>query len=432
MIDGEKNRLDSWKAIAEYLHRDVSTVMRWGRERKLPVHRVPGGKGHSVFGYREELEAWMAGQPDPQIAQTGPATVSGSFKWLWIGVAALMVCLILGGLIAVRTLRAAPVARVTFSGNRLLAWDERGRMAWTYEFPGEVRSAPTVGNHDLVRLVDLDGDGRNDVVAAVAFPQDGTWQTPREVLYCFSANGALVWRYEPNMTVNFGGRQWEGPWRFEELLVQPDTSRKSVWAAVAHHTWWPSFVLRVDPTGQASVQLTNPGVIYALNYVRTASGAYVLAGGVNNGYGAGILAVLDITAGPAVAPQPAGPYHCDSCSAGFPHRYFLFPPSELSRADQPYNDVRGIRLMGGGIQVTTTEVPRIGSNGFYELSENFDVETASLSDGYVMKHKQLEREGKLKHNVENCPELTTPKIVRRWQPQGGWTDVPVRWAAPPQ
>ena len=72
MIDGEKDRLDSWKAIAEYLHRDVSTVMRWGRERKLPVHRVPGGKGHSIFGYREELEAWMAGQPDPQVSQTGP------------------------------------------------------------------------------------------------------------------------------------------------------------------------------------------------------------------------------------------------------------------------------------------------------------------------------------------------------------------------
>jgi hypothetical protein len=42
--------------------------MHWGRERKLPVHRVPGGKGHSVFAYSEELETWLAGQPDPQVA----------------------------------------------------------------------------------------------------------------------------------------------------------------------------------------------------------------------------------------------------------------------------------------------------------------------------------------------------------------------------
>jgi hypothetical protein len=35
--------LDSWKAIAVYLKRDVRTVMRWERIRALPVHRVPGG-----------------------------------------------------------------------------------------------------------------------------------------------------------------------------------------------------------------------------------------------------------------------------------------------------------------------------------------------------------------------------------------------------
>jgi len=52
-------RLDSWKQIADYLGRDVTTVIRWEKEKALPVHRVPGGKRHAVFAYPEEIDAWM-------------------------------------------------------------------------------------------------------------------------------------------------------------------------------------------------------------------------------------------------------------------------------------------------------------------------------------------------------------------------------------
>ena len=33
------DRLDSWKDIAAYLHRDVSTVQRWEKREGMPVHR---------------------------------------------------------------------------------------------------------------------------------------------------------------------------------------------------------------------------------------------------------------------------------------------------------------------------------------------------------------------------------------------------------
>jgi len=50
--------LDSWKAIAAYLRRDVRTVMRWERARGLPVHRVPGGGKPGVYALRPELDGW--------------------------------------------------------------------------------------------------------------------------------------------------------------------------------------------------------------------------------------------------------------------------------------------------------------------------------------------------------------------------------------
>jgi len=61
------DRLDSWKAIAEYLDRDTTTVMRWAKERGLPVHVVQG-EGHrrrAVYAYKEEIDAWLK-KPTPQ------------------------------------------------------------------------------------------------------------------------------------------------------------------------------------------------------------------------------------------------------------------------------------------------------------------------------------------------------------------------------
>ena len=34
-----EDRLDSWKEIAAYLNRDVTTVQRWEKREGMPVHR---------------------------------------------------------------------------------------------------------------------------------------------------------------------------------------------------------------------------------------------------------------------------------------------------------------------------------------------------------------------------------------------------------
>jgi Tol biopolymer transport system component len=65
MPESARKRLDSWKEVATYLDRDVTTVMRWEREKKLPVHRLPGGKRKAVFAYPDEIDAWYA-SADPK------------------------------------------------------------------------------------------------------------------------------------------------------------------------------------------------------------------------------------------------------------------------------------------------------------------------------------------------------------------------------
>ncbi len=53
-------KLSGWKAMARYLGRSERTVQLWETERALPVHRIPGVKGWTVYAYVEEIDAWMA------------------------------------------------------------------------------------------------------------------------------------------------------------------------------------------------------------------------------------------------------------------------------------------------------------------------------------------------------------------------------------
>jgi TolB-like protein/Tfp pilus assembly protein PilF len=50
--------LDSWKDVAAYLKRDVSTVQRWERREGLPIHRHQHDKLGSVYAFRHELDQW--------------------------------------------------------------------------------------------------------------------------------------------------------------------------------------------------------------------------------------------------------------------------------------------------------------------------------------------------------------------------------------
>ncbi|HTS11945.1 MAG TPA: tetratricopeptide repeat protein [Candidatus Limnocylindrales bacterium] len=52
-------RLDSWKEIAAYLDRDVTTVQRWEKREAMPVHRHVHDKRGSVYALPSELDAWV-------------------------------------------------------------------------------------------------------------------------------------------------------------------------------------------------------------------------------------------------------------------------------------------------------------------------------------------------------------------------------------
>lgn len=68
----DDDALESWKEIAAYLKRDVTTVQRWEKKEGLPVHRHLHDKSGSVFARRAELDRWRRARTvSPEAVEAG-------------------------------------------------------------------------------------------------------------------------------------------------------------------------------------------------------------------------------------------------------------------------------------------------------------------------------------------------------------------------
>ena len=95
-----EDRLDSWKEIAAYLKRDVTTAQRWEKREGMPVHRHLHDRMGSVYAFSSELDAWVqsrklalqeeekgliAERPADGEVDVRPTGTSRSRLWLVLG-----------------------------------------------------------------------------------------------------------------------------------------------------------------------------------------------------------------------------------------------------------------------------------------------------------------------------------------------------------
>jgi Tol biopolymer transport system component len=164
-----EDRLDSWKKIASYLKRDVSTVQRWERREAMPVHRHLHDKLGSVFAYRSELDAWWTSrrarlaQESPneierpaqflQTAEDGVRTTArfDATRFVWLGVTA-------GVVLAAGALAWFAATADYFWRNPLA----RAKFTRLLDFPGTEQAATISRDGKLVAFVG-DRDGQIDV-----------------------------------------------------------------------------------------------------------------------------------------------------------------------------------------------------------------------------------------------------------------------------
>lgn len=423
MSENGQARLTSWKEIAAYLGRDVRTVLRWHNERGLPVHRIPGGKGRSVFAYREELDAWLRGA-QPAAADAAPAPPAtapriGLRRTLLPGFALIVLLAIVAGLSFGRS--RPEVQAVTLRGRALVATAADGRELWST--PLASRGDMWLAGRRSVWIQDIDRDGVRDIIVALRIREEQIGPL-RETLYCLTEKGQVRWMVTPDTRLRFGAGDFGPPWVTSDLVLFDADGRVRIAWALHHDVWWPGMVLFLGANGRIEDRFVNSGWITRLEV--TADGNHVLAGGVSNARDAAIVAVLDARAPSGTSPEAdASPFGCHQCPAGRPARYIVLPRSEL-------NLQAGRALLDHKIEIrpdtVMLRIPQDTGNGaaeaIYELSSAFEVRRASFADVYWDWHRRLEGDGVIKHPAEACPERGGITVTT-WHPALGWRNMRV-------
>lgn len=435
-MTGQPDRLDSWKAIAEYLHRDIRTLRRWERQG-LPVQRVPGGRGHSVFAYRSEIDEWLqsAGEkagtadpvpvaavtavaPEPKPAPAPPPRMS------WRLLAAVIV--VIAGVVTWRV-RAPSAAEENLSivadHTGIVATSASGRDLWRYEFPATDLTTMPLAEPRVQHV----GGERPGVFVTSSFSSRRSDGMPTSgVLHWFTPDGRLLRTFSFADRWVFGNaRAFTEPWAITNMRATEAGGQWRIAVAAHHYEWWPSVVTILGPNWERQGTFVNSGWVDSVQWLTPER---LAISGFNQAHDGGMAALLDARAIDGASPEaPDSPFACQSCQAGRPLIYFVFPRSELNRVTGSGFNRAMLSVGRDRVFARVDEVDHPhdapAQDAMYEFSPSLEFLGANYSDRYWDRHRQLELEGKLTHTRELCPERNGPPIIYMWTPATGWRTV---------
>lgn len=444
--------LNGWKEIAAYLGRSVRSVQRYEHELGLPIHRLTHADGQTVYAFRHEIDAWrerldlqrhlpedvpdspqaavevLQAAPDegphPQppnaaVLVTGASRRLRSAVWVTLGLA-IVVTMVwgVGAAFSGSPDRVMPTEFVLI-GHLLEARDSTRRVVWSKDFGVDVSPAGASGGW---MIADLDDNGTPEVIVGVRFAAIGQLASRSDVLYAFSRDGELKWSKTVPDTLACRTETFSSPWRIHAMAVSDRPGPKTTWVAFNHQTWWPGLVLEIGPDGTDRLRYAQTGWIRTLAAWTISSGSYLAVGGVTNDQEQPTLALVDLAKSPATTPAVAERFSCTGLPPAAPSALFLFPnPETVGARGQPYTFVTQLLVMGPTLKAS---VDAEGGAEIVQLTADFTIADVSFSDTFWLNHRELEREGKIRHPAERCPERLQ-QVIRRWMPDTGWQDFKV-------
>jgi hypothetical protein len=414
-----EDRLDSWKSIADYLQRDVATVRRWEKTLGLPVRRV-AGSGRSVFANRAEIDAWLQTEKAiplaAPVALSAPATVR-RFHLRWV-VLILAILAMTGVFLARQPEPTADDLRVEATSDGLIARTSRGVEEWRHQFPATYKTVILPGS---VQVTNGTSPGVYFASSFRASRTEDHVESGELTFLDLAGNKQRSFSFTDQVT--FQGRSFGPPWAVSAFAIDDAAGTRRVAVSGHHYVWDPSIVTILDERWQRHGTFVYAGWIEAVRWLRPDR---LVIAGFSNAQDAGMMALLDVAALDGQGPEDAGSRHfCDACGTDRPLRMFAFPRTELNRVTaSPFNRVV-VQTMTDRIIARTIEMPSSGgdADAVYEFNSSLDLVNATFSERYWELHRALEREGKIAHTRQQCPDRDGPRQVRMWEPATGWRPI---------
>jgi len=410
-------RLDSWKAIAEYLGRDAATARRWEKTLGLPVKRVAGGAGRSVFAYTDDIDAWLASScgattqplaapappvsapPTPLSIPEPPPAIRRAAAPRAVAAAALAVTLLGTAWWATSSRAATAPLRVTVDEHRIAAADERGVERWHRDFPANTQTVlPSFTNP--VRVVG--GDSQTIYVGTSYRSQLPEGPIEGGELAAFDASGERRHVFSFGDEIRMRGTTFGAPWALTDFAVAEADGNEAIAVAAHHYMWSPSVVTVLDREWRRRGTWTHDGWIESLKWVEPRR---LVAAGFDQERNGGFAALLD-------------------AETMTPLRMVVMPRSEINVVTASRFNRAILQPVNGRIIARTVEMSDEVSQGaidvIYEFTRSLDLVNVSFSGRYWEMHRSLELQGKLRHSQSECPDRRRPREVAVWEPSTGW------------
>jgi hypothetical protein len=469
---GERpDRLSGWKEIAAHLGKSVRSAQRWEAELDLPIERLIGPEGGQIVqASRRELDEWRqsrmrssaldgeaadegfdAAPEAPQIddavvdedpvdsvdspgpAVDGPAlpaaaavaaapnvVVPARGPKIWLLALVLVAGVAAGAMGTLATIRVAGApSRFEVHGTQIQALTEDGYPVWTHTLP-RAGARPISGYGTGGRQGDLDGDGAFEAAVPITFANP--WVTTAEQsdeVRIFTRSGTLRATIAPDATLLQYGRPYRGPWLFTDMAFSTSGPGR-LWIAYNGVTGRPSLVVEVDRHGASRVRFVTDGAVSALSHWAVGGADRLVIGGADVTHQGAMIATLDLAGLPAAWPAASGASACPSCQWATPVAVALLPPAELmGLLSRPNAFMWRVRIAGG--QAIAEGEFGVHRGAMYWFGPDLGVTAHRWLPQYQAAHRDLETQGRIDHTFEQCPDSTTPRSVRWWRRDGGWT-----------
>lgn len=423
-----EDRLDSWKAIAQYLHRDLATVRRWEKSLGLPIRRV-GLTGRSVFAYRREIDEWLTtarpvlAAPDTSAPPVVPVSSSRAHRWRRLIVPGTVMAAALISLLAWSRRTTTNDLRIEATNHEVIARTQAGIEKWRYRFPA------TFDTGRLAEMVQVASGTRSGVyVATRVRGRRANERVESGSLSFLDMQGRAQVSFSFNDMVTFDHKTYGPPWALTGFAVHEGQGKYRVAIAAHHYIWDPGLVTILDDRWQRHGTFVNAGWIESVNWLTPDR---LLIAGYSNAHDGGMIALLDPAALAEQGPEPRGSSHfCETCGTNKPLRMFVFPRTEINRiTGAQFNRAVVQTFTGGAVVARTIEMTSVAGDGdvLYEFTAPaLDFVSARFSDRYWELHRRLESEGRIAHTRENCPDRDGPRQILEWNPTSGWRKIVIR------
>ena len=224
--------------------------------------------------------------------------------------------------------------------------------------------------------------------------------------------------------MKYGDKTYSGDYRIQGLLAKDldGDGRLEIIVISVHRPSWPCQLALLDDRGNLKGEYWNAGYFNDVTCVDLDGDGIkeIVAGGNNNEYGLGCLAVLSPGSISGASPRRSFDFRSTELKPGSELFYILLPRTDVDLAENyPVDAVVAVDVLDNRRIQAKTSLTDI----YYQFDFSFLEKNVILSHGFIQAHEKARLEGKIQSLLDSEYEHNLIKGIQYWDGRN-WSPAP--------